>query len=343
MRKFAVGLAIIMLLAFVGESAARDNGTADPLGLISSAVIQPFWNLGADFTIVEITSPVWFNNRLHGFWFNAACNKVVSFPAPVTRNDIHLIDTDLSPIGPGNVNGLLLLARSEDFDNLDPILSPIHSRGHWVSFLGDFIRVVDPIAVQSAETWDKWGNQQTYSPLRSAASFTNPQELATIANTTIWLVCPSSAVYGAIPTSRDFPVPPATTSSVIAVIFNNEEPEVDVPLSCSCLTEKQVVRDIDPIYGTAPESQEDSLVDLWYTELYAYDPGSNKRRFNGGSPMTVEEEQALLLIKELKEPVKAFTGYRAMVLFGTTFAGDDFGRLFHASAGAYLYGDLGGR
>jgi hypothetical protein len=336
-----------MLLAFVGESAARDNGTADPLGLISSAVIQPFWNLGADFTIVEITSPVWFNNRLHGFWFNAACNKVVSFPAPVTRNDIHLIDTDLSPIGPGNVNGLLLLARSEDFDNLDPILSPIHSRGHWVSFLNDFIRTVDPIAVQSAETVDRWGDSQTYSPLRSAASWTNPEENPGVtASTTVWFVCPNSNVYGTLPPSQGFPVPPATVSTLTAVIFNNEKPEVDVPFGCSCLTGKPVAT-IDPIYLDTPDAQDDSEVLLWYTEVYAYDPGS-RRKFKNDGVMLEEEEASLLLVKETKDPVPAFTGYRAIVWSATPFGvftptGDDFSRLFHASAGAYLYGDLGGR
>ena len=81
----------------------------------------------------------------------------------------------------------MAIARTSDGINLIPIpqfpfaapdflfSGPIHSRGHWVSFVNDHINKVDPIAVGSAETV----TQQTYSPLRSAATFTNPQNTAT--------------------------------------------------------------------------------------------------------------------------------------------------------------------
>jgi hypothetical protein len=340
MRKFAVGLAIIALLAFAGESGASQNGTADPLGLISSAVIQPFWSGGAGFTLIELTSPVWYNIYLHGFWFNASCTRLTSFPKPLTRNDVEVFAAEDYF---QEVDGLLVLANSLDFDTTFPIFSPIHSRGHWVNFVLDFVRVIDPIAVVSAETLDRFGNQQTYSPLRSAASFTNAQEDGLIRNTTIFLICPTAAVYGIIKTSSlpefSFPTPPLTTTSVLAVIFNNEEPEVDLSVSCTCLTPKPVLT-IDSIYAFPPDSQEDSVVDLWYTELYAYEPASRKK------VVMLEDAAADDLV--LRDPVKAFTGYIQSTWFDSPFLpftpfGDGFSRLFNASAGAYLNGDLGGR
>ncbi len=46
MRRFVAGLTILVFMTLAGEVAAQSNGTGDPLGLISSAVIQPYWSVG---------------------------------------------------------------------------------------------------------------------------------------------------------------------------------------------------------------------------------------------------------------------------------------------------------
>jgi hypothetical protein len=103
-----------------------------------------------------------------------------------------------------------------------------------------------------------------------------------------------------------------------------------------------VVSSIDPIYTTEPDQAEDSVIPVWYTELYAYDPGFRRKTLSEDN----DAEDAALVDSE--GPVKAFTGYRAIVWANTPFGApattvDDFGRLSNASAGAYLYGVLGGR
>ncbi len=164
MRRFVAGLTILVFMTLAGEVAAQINGTADPVGLISSAVIQPFWSVGPDFTLIELTSPVFFNtDGLHAIFFNGQCNRLISLPVELTINGIALIDTEI--LGVPSVNGLMVLARSGDGVSLVPIpqfpfaapdflfAGPLHSRGHWVSFLSDHINEVDPIAVASPETF----------------------------------------------------------------------------------------------------------------------------------------------------------------------------------------------
>ncbi len=146
---------------------------------------------------------MFFNNdagTLHAIFFNAACTRLISRAVPLTINGIALIDSDILGV-PDPSTGLVAIARTSDGINLVPIpqfpfaapdflfAGPIHSRGHWVSFANDHINKVDPIAVGSAETV----TQQTYSPLRSAATFTNPQNTAAV-STTLFLVCPGPVV-----------------------------------------------------------------------------------------------------------------------------------------------------
>lgn len=324
MRRFAAGLTILVFMTLAGEVAAQSNGTADPLGLISSAVIQPFWSAGADFTLIELSSPVFFNNDqgLHLVFFNSACARLVSRPIPLTINGIALVDSDLLGVPAGN--GLVAIANTRDGFNLVPIpqfpfsplsvptfqfSGPLHSRGHWVSFANDHINVVDPIAVGSPETLITAPplNQQTYSPLRSAATFTNPQNTATTA-TTIFLICPGALVSSVLPASAGFPAPPPLASRINWVIYDNEEFVFDTFVFCNCLTAVSLsAGQFAGTYLGAPDPQPFSLVPLWYTELF----GSS-----GGS----------------------FTGYRGET--GSFF----FSRLFNASGAAL--GDppvLGGR
>src|SRR5262245_17101941 len=237
MRKLIVGLMMVGLLALAGPASAADNGTADPLGLISSAVIQPFWSAGANFTMFEITSPVGFNFFLHMVFFNAACVEDFSVPFDLTGNDILVFAPDDFGI---DYNGLATVAWS--FNNIDQVPIPrdsaIHMQAHWVNIAADYIRVVTPIAVASPET----PGGQTWSPLRSAASWSNPLQ-GTAFSTTIYLVCPSSSVLAEIPASRGFPAPPRIafgttrdTSGITGIVYDDDEKVLrDVRVACRCI------------------------------------------------------------------------------------------------------------
>lgn len=296
MRRFAAGLTILVFMTLAGEVAAQNNGTGDPLGLISSAVIQPYWSAGADFTLIELSSPVFFNNddgTLHAVFFAANCARLISRAVPLTINGIALIDSDILGVPSGN--GLVAIARTTDGVNLIPIpqfpfaapnflfSGPIHSRGHWVSFANDHINVVDPIAVGSPETLITAPplNQQTYSPLRSAATYTNPQNTATT-STTIFLICPGPVV-GFLPTSAGFPAPPPLTNNIRVVIYNNEELQLDTQITCQCLTAVPLATTsaFAGTYLTAPDPQQDSLVPLWYTELFSFPFGAAFTGYRG--------------------------------------------------------------
>jgi len=296
MRRFAAGLTILVFMTLAGEVAAQNNGTADPLGLISSAVIQPYWSAGADFTLIELSSPVFFNNdsgTLHAIFFNAACARLVSRAVPLTINHIALLDSDILGVPAGN--GLVAIARTTDGVNLVPLpqapfappnfdfAGPLHSRGHWVSFANDHINVVDPIAVSSPETLITAPplNQQTYSPLRSAATYTNPQNTATVA-TTIFLICPGPVV-AFLPASAGFPAPPPLTNTIRVVIYNNEELQLDTQINCACLTAVPLATTaaFAGTYLQLPDPQDFSLVRLWYTELFSFPFGSSFTGYRG--------------------------------------------------------------
>jgi hypothetical protein len=296
MRRFAAGLMILAIMTLAGEAAAQNNGTADPLGLISSAVIQPYWSAGADFTLIELTSPVFFNNDdgyLHVVFFSATCARLVSRNIPLTINQGALIDSDILGVPAGN--GLVVVAGTTDGFNIVPIprfpfaapdflfAGPIHSRGHWVSFANDHINVVDPIAVGAAETLITAPplNQQTYSPLRSAATFTNPQNTAT-KSTTIFLICPGPVV-GLLSTGVGFPPAPPLANQIFVVVYDNEEVVLDTFINCQCLTAVPLAttQAFAGVYLTAPDKPDDSLIPLWYTELFGLPLGTTFTGYKG--------------------------------------------------------------
>ncbi len=135
------------------------------------------------------------DNSLHVVYFNATCDRLLSRPKFVSRKGVIIFspDVDLAGLGAaGDVNGLAVIGRTTDNISLTPIPdnAAIHVRGYWFNVAQDFIRVVDTIAVSSAETGVAVpADKQTYSPLRSGASFEAPQDIPPF-TTTLHLICP---------------------------------------------------------------------------------------------------------------------------------------------------------
>jgi hypothetical protein len=290
-------------LSFGGPVEAQDNGSGDPLGLIGFAAIQPFWSSGENFTIIEVTSPVAFNTGLHGVFFDAGCRRDQSVSLPVTQNGILLFTPDHIGI---SYDGLAVIASTANQIDSVPI-DLIHTRAHWANFANDHLRVVDPISVAAAESTSP---MQTWNPLRTGASWINPREDLD-AHTTIFLVCPSSAVTDEIPPSRGFPSPPpiafgATkeTSSIVGVIYDDAEvPLRNIQVPCVCLTPLPVLT-INSVYGNLATSPHTGQ---FYTEIFS-------------------------LVG------RSFTGYRNVVVTSGAWPGgqrDEFGRLHNGSASAY--------
>jgi hypothetical protein len=149
MRKVIVGLIMVGLLVSagqVGAAPALPNGSGDTLGLIASGAIQPFWALGANVTMIEITSPVGNNPRLEVVFFDANCVRDFSFPFDLTPNDVLIFSVDDYIPAPA-YNGLAVIAATIDNVNLRPLLNPVHVRGQWINIALDFIREVTPITL----------------------------------------------------------------------------------------------------------------------------------------------------------------------------------------------------
>ena len=321
MRGLSVALMVIGLLTFAGRAAGGpppgDNGIANPLGLISAAAIQPFWGLGANVTMFEITSPTGNNASLHGVFFDAACTRDQSVFLPASVNDVLVVTTDTFG---ADYNGLLVIFN---------IQNPIHVRGHWVNLAEDFIRLVDPIAVAAAESTTPVapaGPGQTWNPMRSGASWVAPLEDATT-HTEIYLVCPSSAITSALPAPTFPPAPSfafATTPSsgkIFGVIYDSDEtPLRNVKLPCECLSTIPVLS-INSVYGD-PAVFSSGQQPFFYTKLFTYG-------FSGPGSIPADPN--------------TFTGYRSILVSGTVWpggTGNEFGPLNNGSAAAYQAGSF---
>jgi hypothetical protein len=312
MRKSVIGLMVVALLLCAGQAGAVDNGTGDPLGLIASGAIQPFFALGANIAVIEVTSPVGNNFDLHGIFFDANCVQDFSIPIPVSENDVEIFSAKTA-FGV-NYNGLLVIAGTANQVALIPAFNPFHVRSQWVNLAGDFIREIDPISIVAAES----GNppaipQQTWNPFRSAASFGNPIEGA-VFHTEIFLVCPSANVTGVLLVADGFPAPPKfafaftkAAALIGGVVYNDDEvPLRNIFVPCGCLSMFPVLT-LNPVYGDPTATNF-----LFYTELVAFP-------YVAATPNT-------------------FMGYRSIIVTAGVWpggTGDDFGRLNNGSVNRY--------
>ena len=201
-------------------------GTADPVGLIASAAIQPFWGAGNFLTIFEITS-LGENPAMHVFFFNATCQRVFSIPFRMSAHDATLVDTH--EVG-ANFNGLAVFAKSENAISASGLEAAITMRGHRVDFAFDVINVVDAIGARHAES-----PSVTWNPLRSGASTITFPDAKPFSSTVWWVVCPQ----GNLPVDlASIPALPPAPSLIRFRAFDlDENPIFDQQFTCNCLTE----------------------------------------------------------------------------------------------------------
>jgi hypothetical protein len=217
------------------------GGTADPVQLIASAGIQPFWGASPFITIFEITS-LGENPGMHVFFFNASCQRVFSIPFRMTAHDVTIADTDELF---AKFNGLAVFSKSSNAISAEALESPITLRGHRVDFLFDVINVVDPIQGRHAENLNV-----TWSPLRSGATTVTFPDAHPFSSTRWWVVCPQ----GNLPvdlTSGIPSLPPAPSLIRFRAFDLDENPIFDQQFTCNCLTEVKP-GDLNPGFFAAP-------------------------------------------------------------------------------------------
>lgn len=309
-KRFVGGVLVGGLLAWLAGPAPAmaqqpSVGAGNPLTLAAYGVLMPYLTGGGTVALVEVASPVQGNPNLHLAFFNAACARGGSVSLPETPNDIGFVD--VGSVVPAGQSGVVAIAGvAGDGSTLLPLTSPIHARLYLFNPSDGRSRVLEPIILDTAESPN---GPNTWSPLRSGATFFAPLQTATI-HTELTLLCPISTIQDAtgtvlqqaFPTALGFPpiVPPFPAASTagnlrVTVYDANENLLRDRVLTCACLTELSVT-DIDPIY-----SHPELAISGTYTELRV-DPAKQN----------------------------AFTGYRAVFAVGSPL-NNFFGRLSDGS------------
>jgi hypothetical protein len=258
-----VGLMVVGLLAVSAPAMAQVPGSLDPLSVITSGAVLPFLGEGlansGGLSILELAAPVG-GTTVHMFLFDANCVRGgPSVNVELSENDIALVRID--DIGGGApTSGLVTAAASDDGFTLIPWSGTegLHARTLWASSNGNFVRVLDPIAVDS---FDDVNGTGTWNPLRTAATFFAPLESGGI-HTTIYFVCPNTNIQrsnpngGALSAARFPAIFPrfqnagSTTPLRVRVYDDNENLLRDVTSSCNCLTVRRVT-DLDLVYANA--------------------------------------------------------------------------------------------
>jgi len=290
MRKLTVGLVMMVgLMLVVGllavpplAMAQGAPGSQDPLGLITSGAVLPFLGeglAGGGMSFLELYAPVG-DTPVHMFLFDVNCVRGgPSINVDLSHNDVALFRID--NIGaPAPTSGLVTAAAA---DTAGFTLVPwtgnqaLSARTLWANSNGNFVRVIDPIAlatlddpVTSGTCPSGLGTCGGWNPMRTAAAFFAPPEVGSL-HTTIYFVCPNTNIQRASSGSA-FPAGgTSSTSDVFPRIFPNlqiagtptplrfriydddERLLRDVTSSCNCLTIKPVTS-IDLVYASAVEA-----------------------------------------------------------------------------------------
>jgi len=279
MRKLMVGLMMVVgLLAVTPPAMAQFNfvvpGSGDPVGLITSGAVLPFLGGGTAVSFLELYAPV-DATTVHMFLFDAGCQRVgPSINVELTANDAALfrIDDKGPPVGlvtaaRADTAGFTLLPWRPQFGEA------IAARTLWANPNGNFVRVIDPIALATLDDIVPFGTGG-WHPMRTAAAFFAPLE-STNVKTTMYFVCPNANIQrhfpsngGALNPNSGFPIifpnlqnVGATTPLRVRVYDDEEALLRDVTTNCSCLTVKPVT-DIDAVYTSAVEAPDGT-----YTEV----------------------------------------------------------------------------
>jgi len=357
MRKLMVGLMVVGLLSAAAPAIAQNNHFPDPLGLITSGAVLPYFGEGTlapgSLSFLEVYSPIFGTPGLHAFFFDANCVKGPdSLPVPLSENDVAIVRVD--NIGLNAKDGLITLGNSGNGGALlNPIgnLEAIHARMLWFNAATNSLRVLDPIAIATYDESTQGSSPQnaSWSPLRSAATFFAPFETPGDLATTIYFVCPntniaSSKSSAAFPESR-FPalIPTAQASGLTTplrffVYDIDEEPIRDFAGSCNCLTATPLIT-LNSAYTDAVRAPDGTYTEVFGNITSASDPvcdftqavvasGSN------GCPF-VPDSGGTLQYRQITAAVPAggpfsFTAYRGIDATGA-FGVDVFGRVSNAS------------
>jgi len=294
MRKPMVGLMMAGLLVAglvavatpvtpaLAQGSFIPPGQADPVGLITSGAVLPFLGeglaAGGSMSFLELYAPASSAN-VHMFLFDSACvRQGPSLDVELTPNDIALFRIDNIAGGPSR--GLVTAAQqdAQGFTLLPWRGSQlVAARTLWASSANNFVRVIDPIALATAnEILLSSVNEGGWSPLRTGAAFFAPLETGGL-HTTIYFVCPNSNIQrgsvlsgggGAFDPRNGFPVifprfelAGSNTPLRIRVYDDDEDLLRDVSSTCNCLTIRPVT-EIDPVYASAAEAPDGT-----YTEV----------------------------------------------------------------------------
>jgi hypothetical protein len=234
------------------------------------------------------------NPNLHLAFFNAAGVRGGSVSLPETSNDIAFVDA--GSVVPAGQNGVVAIAGvAGDGSTLVPLTSPIHARVYLFNASDGRSRVLEPIILDTAESPN---GPNTWSPLRTGATFFAPLQTATV-NTSLTLICPIATIQDAtgavlqqaFPTAQGFPsivpaFPAASTAGNLRVTVYDTAGQFlrDGVISCASLTEVSVTA-IDPVYSDPTVASTGT-----YTEIRV-DPAKQnaftgyRAVFTAGSPL----------------------------------------------------------
>jgi len=282
--------------AVAGPSSA---GVGDPLTLAAFGVLIPYVTGGHTVALLEVASPVRGNPSLHLVFYDATCARGGSVGLPQTPNDIAFVD--VGSVVPAGQNGLVAITAGGG-----PLTSPIHSRVYLFNTADGGSRVLEPIILDTAESP---GGANTWSPLRTAATFFAPLQTAAV-NTTLTLICPIATIQDAsgtgapqaFPTAQGFPAiapafPAAPTAGnlLLNVYDTNENFLRDRSINCGCLTELSVA-DISSVYGDPQSASQGTYTEILsesaftgYREVFTVGSFMNRffGRLNGGSQLSI--------------------------------------------------------
>jgi hypothetical protein len=305
MRKRLVRAVLVggLLAQLAGPAPAvaqpSSAGVGDPLTLAAFGVLIPYITGGNTVALLEVASPVQGNPNLHLVFFDAACARGGSVSLPQTPNDIAFLDVGI--VVPAGQNGVVAITAGGG-----PLTSPIHSRAYLFNTADGGSRVLEPIILDTAESP---GGPNTWSPLRTGATFFAPLQTAAV-STTLTLICPIATIQDgsgtaspqAFPTAQGFPAiapafPAAPTAGnlLVRVYDTNETFLRDNSITCGCLTELSVTA-INSVYGDPQSASQGTYTELvsenaftGYRDVFTVGSFVNRffGRLSGGSQLSI--------------------------------------------------------